>query len=71
MFRRSNIFSFYQPDAIKYFEVSGVGYIVTANEGDNFEYDLGDLTWAEEQRGNDFSAGKDNYTYNIGFPGQI
>ena len=37
----------YQPDAIKYFEVSGTGYIVTANEGGSVEYP----TWTEEKRG--------------------
>ena len=30
--------SFYQPDAIDYFEINGVGYIITANEGDARDY---------------------------------
>lgn len=31
--------SFYQPDAIDYFEVGGIGYLITANEGDARDYD--------------------------------
>ncbi|XP_072174784.1 mesenchyme-specific cell surface glycoprotein-like [Diadema setosum] len=45
--RQYDIYSFYQPDAIKYFEVDGTGYIVTANEGAGVEYS----DWAEEKRG--------------------
>ncbi|QDO94024.1 T9SS type A sorting domain-containing protein [Formosa sediminum] len=29
----------YMPDAISYFELNGIGYVVTANEGDAREYD--------------------------------
>ncbi|XP_063965804.1 mesenchyme-specific cell surface glycoprotein-like [Lytechinus pictus] len=68
MFRRNNISSFYQPDGIKYFEVDGVGYIVTANEGDTFEYTLGTDEWTEDQRGNDFKAGK---VYRIYFTNRL
>ncbi|XP_011675784.2 mesenchyme-specific cell surface glycoprotein isoform X2 [Strongylocentrotus purpuratus] len=57
MFRRNNISSFYQPDGIKYFEVDGVGYIITANEGDSFDFELGTEKWAEDQRGKKFKAG--------------
>ena len=41
-----NVLSFYQPDAIDYFEVNGVGYIITANEGDARDYD----GYSEEER---------------------
>ena len=58
IFRRNDIFSIYQPDSIKYFEVDGVGYIITTNEGEFLEYELGNEEWAEDQRGNDFKAGK-------------
>ncbi|XP_030843548.1 mesenchyme-specific cell surface glycoprotein-like [Strongylocentrotus purpuratus] len=57
IFRRNDIFSIYQPDSIKYFEVDGVGYIITTNEGEFLEYELGNEEWAEDQRGNDFKAG--------------
>jgi len=30
-----NVLSFYQSDAINYFEISGTGYIITANESDD------------------------------------
>ena len=63
MFRRNNISSFYQPDGIKYFEVDGIGYIITASEGDTFEFELGNEEWAEDQRGNTFEAGKSLQTY--------
>ncbi|KAA3622885.1 MAG: hypothetical protein DWP94_07295, partial [Flavobacterium sp.] len=33
------VYGMYMPDAIAYYEVGGVGYIVTANEGDAREYD--------------------------------
>ncbi|GAA4236386.1 hypothetical protein GCM10022291_20600 [Postechiella marina] len=38
--------SFYQPDAIDYFEIGGAGYIITANEGDARDYD----GYSEEDR---------------------
>lgn len=45
------VLSFYQPDAIDYFEVGGVGYIITANEGDARDYD----GYSEEERGDDLT----------------
>ena len=45
------VLSFYQPDAIDYFEVNGVGYIITANEGDARDYD----GYSEEERGDDLN----------------
>jgi len=35
----ANVFALYQPDTIKSYRVDGVDYIVTANEGDDREYD--------------------------------
>lgn len=43
--------SFYQPDAIDYFEIGGIGYIITANEGDARDYD----GYSEEERGDDLT----------------
>ena len=43
------VLSFYQPDAIDYFEIGGIGYIITANEGDARDYD----GYSEEERGDD------------------
>lgn len=43
--------SFYQPDAIDYFESNGAGYIITANEGDARDYD----GYSEEERGDDLT----------------
>ena len=40
------IYGMYMPDAIDYFEIGGVGYIATANEGDAREYD----TYEEEAK---------------------
>ncbi|XP_013418960.1 mesenchyme-specific cell surface glycoprotein [Lingula anatina] len=37
-----NILGMYQPDSIKYFEMGGVSYIATANEGDAKEYNMAD-----------------------------
>lgn len=34
-----NVLGFYMPDAIDYFTANGVGYIVSANEGDSRDYD--------------------------------
>eukprot|EP00057_Strongylocentrotus_purpuratus_P018885 XP_011673359.1 PREDICTED: mesenchyme-specific cell surface glycoprotein [Strongylocentrotus purpuratus] len=64
VFRRSNIFSFYQPDGIKYFEVDGVGYIITTNEGGSLDYELGEEEWGEAQRGNDFTTGDFSSAFN-------
>lgn len=46
-----NVKSFYQPDAIDYFEINGTGYIITANEGDARDYD----GYSEEERGDDLT----------------
>lgn len=45
------VLSFYQPDAIDYFEINGIGYIITANEGDARDYD----GYSEEERGDDLN----------------
>lgn len=45
------VLSFYQPDAIDYFEIAGTGYIITANEGDARDYD----GYSEEERGDDLT----------------
>jgi len=45
------VLSFYQPDAIDYFEINGTGYIITANEGDARDYD----GFSEEERGDDLT----------------
>ena len=41
--------SYFQPDAIDYFEVGQTGYIITANEGDSRDYD----GFSEEERVDD------------------
>lgn len=46
-----NVLSFYQPDAIDYFEINGTGYIITANEGDARDYD----GYSEEARVEDLN----------------
>lgn len=43
------VFGMYQPDAIAYFSIEGMDYIVTANEGDAREYE-GDPGFVEEDR---------------------
>jgi len=45
------VLSFYQPDAIDYFEINGTGYIITANEGDARDYD----GYSEEDRVDDLT----------------
>ncbi|MEM1259133.1 MAG: choice-of-anchor I family protein [Bacteroidota bacterium] len=45
------VLSFYQPDAIDYFEIGGTGYLITANEGDARDYD----GYSEEERGDDLT----------------
>ncbi len=45
------VLSFYQPDAIDYFEIGGIGYIISANEGDARDYD----GYSEEDRCNDLN----------------
>ena len=51
------VLSFYQPDAIDYFEIGGVGYIISANEGDARDYD----GFSEEERCADLEL--DSTTY--------
>ncbi len=50
-FQEWPVLSFYQPDAIDYFEVNGIGYIISANEGDARDYD----GYSEEERGDDLT----------------
>lgn len=45
------VLSFYQPDAIDYFEIGGIGYIISANEGDARDYD----GYSEEVRCDDLN----------------
>ncbi len=45
------VLSYYQPDAIAYFEVAGTGYIISANEGDARDYE----GYSEEARGDDLN----------------
>ncbi len=52
-----DIYSIYQPDAIKYMEVDGVGYIITANEGHDLDYEVGNREWADYKRGGEFVDG--------------
>ncbi len=44
--KKWNVKSFYQPDAIDYFSVNNVNYLITANEGDARDYD----GFSEEER---------------------
>lgn len=46
-----SVLSYYQPDAIDYFEINGTGYIITANEGDARDYD----GFSEEVRAEDLN----------------
>nr|XP_054768181.1 uncharacterized protein LOC129275712 [Lytechinus pictus] len=55
--KKYDIFSFYQPDAIKVFSFNNTDYIFTANEGDRFEYELGSDDWDEGIRGKDLYDG--------------
>ncbi|XP_071506841.1 mesenchyme-specific cell surface glycoprotein-like [Diadema antillarum] len=50
-----DIYSLYQPDAIKLYrsQMTGRDYLITANEGDKFEYTLGSDDWDEVKRGED------------------
>ncbi|MFD0963591.1 choice-of-anchor I family protein [Pseudofulvibacter geojedonensis] len=45
-FKNWPVYGFYQPDAIDYVSINGVGYIVSANEGDARDYD----GYSEEER---------------------
>jgi hypothetical protein len=45
------VMGMYQPDAIKYINVNGTGYIISANEGDARDYDA----YSEEERIEDIS----------------
>ncbi|XP_038076297.1 uncharacterized protein LOC119744441 [Patiria miniata] len=56
-FASYDIYSLYQPDAIKYVELNGEGYIITANEGDSLDYEVGGNTWEDVQRGKKFVDG--------------
>ena len=57
-FAAYDIYSMYQPDAIKYTEVAGVGYIITANEGADQKYEADGNTWEEAKRGEKFVDGR-------------
>ncbi len=52
-----NVLSYYQPDAIDYFETNGIGYIITANEGDARNYD----GYSEEERVDDLTLDETAY----------
>ncbi|XP_071946081.1 mesenchyme-specific cell surface glycoprotein-like [Antedon mediterranea] len=45
------VYSFYQPDSIIHYEINGVEYIATANEGDSITYRTDDSKWEEDKRG--------------------
>ncbi len=45
-FKNWPVLSFYQPDAITYTEINGMGYVISANEGDARDYD----GYSEEER---------------------
>nr|UYM80488.1 shell protein 2B [Novocrania anomala] len=49
------VYGMYQPDTIKYVVINGVGYIVTANEGDEKKYKVAThgLDWEENTRARD------------------
>ncbi|WP_298781948.1 choice-of-anchor I family protein [uncultured Polaribacter sp.] len=51
------VLSFYQPDAIDYFEINGTGYIISANEGDARDYD----GYSEEERVEDLTLDPTSY----------
>lgn len=51
------VLSYYQPDAIDYFEIAGTGYIITANEGDARDYE----GYSEEVRGADLNLDPNTY----------
>ncbi|XP_033642109.1 mesenchyme-specific cell surface glycoprotein-like [Asterias rubens] len=53
-FESYDIYSIYQPDAIKHMEVDGVGYIITVNEGHDLDYEAGDREWKDYKRGREF-----------------
>ena len=57
-FESYDIYSIYQPDAIKHMEVDGVGYIITVNEGHDLDYEAGDREWKDYKRGREFVDGK-------------
>ncbi len=52
-----NTWGMYQPDAIASYNVDGIEYIVTANEGDSRDYD----GYSEEERVKDFTYNTDVY----------
>lgn len=52
--KQFDIYSFYQPDALKLYRYNGEDYLITAIEGDIFEYELVSKDdWDEEMRGDD------------------
>lgn len=52
--RSAPVYGMYQPDAIAYYSVNGMDYVVTANEGDAREYE-GTPGFIEEERLDDFT----------------
>ncbi|XP_054768846.2 mesenchyme-specific cell surface glycoprotein-like [Lytechinus pictus] len=46
-----DIRSFYMPDAIKYFEIDGVGFLATADEGSDLDYKFDGSYWSDAKRG--------------------
>ena len=55
--QKYDIYSFYQPDSIIFFESNGKGYIVTANEGDTVEYEAGGVLYVDSKRGRQMLEG--------------
>ncbi|XP_033119888.1 mesenchyme-specific cell surface glycoprotein-like [Anneissia japonica] len=45
------VYSFYQPDSMIHYEIDGVEYLATSNEGDSFEYETKNNKWEEKKRG--------------------
>ncbi|MGY6648409.1 choice-of-anchor I family protein [Wenyingzhuangia sp. IMCC45574] len=63
-FSHAPVLSFYQPDAIDYFEIDGNGYIITANEGDAREYN-GSPGFVEESRLSDIDINTDSPIFDV------
>ncbi|XP_072037300.1 mesenchyme-specific cell surface glycoprotein-like [Amphiura filiformis] len=53
-FNRYDIYSFYQPDGIQFFEVDGVGYVAAANEGETTSFTKDGQEYNEVQMGKEF-----------------
>ena len=49
--RSWDIYSFYQPDSMKFVEFNGEGYIITTNEGESVDYEIGTREYADAKRG--------------------